>query len=324
VTAQGVEEVFERNGLIWELRVGGRVIRGTAEHPFFRESDGWVALNQLRVGDRLKLEDGSWTTIEGIQDTGVYAAVYNFRVSEYHTYFVGDDEQAIWAHNEYTGGMTQREAVRELRAAGLTKHQATRLARLGDEAGIQGNRLVEESAALARAERATLFPDPGYYGSNQYLAFARGNFSADARPLTSHRYSVATEVQLRPGIDFPGRSDRQHFSRANRDLHERMQADPQFAAMLEGLYPGLTQAVSPGARGAFRGVSPTSASLVWHHHPTRPGVLQLVPDAHHGAPGPVQQTLHPNGQGGMENWGGVVNRGRGATPPSVTGPTLFD
>jgi hypothetical protein len=112
VSAQRVEEVFERNGLILELRVGGRVIRGTAEHPFFRESDGWVALNQLRVGDRLKLEDGSWTTIEGIQDTGVYAAVYNFRVSEYHTYFVGCDEWgfAVWSHNQACANIAEFEA----------------------------------------------------------------------------------------------------------------------------------------------------------------------------------------------------------------------
>ncbi len=61
-----------------------------------------VPLHRLRVGDRLKLEDGSWSTIEGVRDTGRYEAVYNFRVSEFHTYFVGDGSGwgwAVWAHN---------------------------------------------------------------------------------------------------------------------------------------------------------------------------------------------------------------------------------
>jgi hypothetical protein len=44
--------------------------------------------------------------------------------------------------------------------------------------------------------------------------------------------------------------------------------------------------------------------LTWHHHPTRPGVLQLIPRAHHKAKGPVQKSLHPDGRGGMQNWGG--------------------
>ncbi len=101
VVPRRVEEVFVRNGLIWEIRLDGQVIRSTAEHPFFRQSDGWVPLNQVRVGDRLLSEGGEWLVVEGIRDTGDFAPVYNFRVAEDHTYFVGCDEWgfAVWAHN---------------------------------------------------------------------------------------------------------------------------------------------------------------------------------------------------------------------------------
>ena len=55
VVVQRVEEVFEHNGLIWELRIAGRVIRSTAEHPFYQDAAGWVPLHALQVGDRIAL-----------------------------------------------------------------------------------------------------------------------------------------------------------------------------------------------------------------------------------------------------------------------------
>ena len=55
---KAVEEVFVREGLLWELRIAGRTIRTTAEHPFFRDGV-WTEANRLSEGDRLLLEDGS-------------------------------------------------------------------------------------------------------------------------------------------------------------------------------------------------------------------------------------------------------------------------
>ena len=104
VVAKVVEEVFERNGRIRELRIGGRTIRSTGEHPYYRQGDGWVPLGSIRVGDRLLGEDGRWLAVEGVRDTGEYAPVYNVRVADFHTYFVGCDEWgfSVWAHNVYT------------------------------------------------------------------------------------------------------------------------------------------------------------------------------------------------------------------------------
>lgn len=82
VAAKVVAEVFVRAGLVWELRVGGRAVRTTAEHPFFRDGDGWVAANELRVGDRLRCEDGSCVAVEGVRDTGTWDRVYNVRVAD--------------------------------------------------------------------------------------------------------------------------------------------------------------------------------------------------------------------------------------------------
>jgi hypothetical protein len=85
------------------VAVGGRVLRTTAEHLFWVRGRGWTAARQLRVGDELRSHDGRWLAVEGVRDTGREEVVYNCRVAEYHTYFVGCDEWgfSLWAHNQY-------------------------------------------------------------------------------------------------------------------------------------------------------------------------------------------------------------------------------
>jgi RHS repeat-associated protein len=120
------------------------------------------------------------------------------------------------------------------------------------------------------------------------------------RPATSPNYSVIQRMELRPNT-FTA-SDANHFRQGNRQLHEMLSADPQLAARVEAQYPGTMQHVTPGPRGGFADTSPPG--LTWHHHPDQPGVLELVPRNQHQAPGVVQQSLHPGGTGGRQNWGG--------------------
>jgi hypothetical protein len=101
---------------------------------------------------------------------------------------------------------------------------------------------------------------------------------------------------------YPGRSDKAHFQEANKNLHQQMKGDSEFASMMENLHPGITKGVQPGSRGAYPRRAPTK-DATWHHG-VKPGNMQLVPRAQHRAPGAVQQTLHPGGVGGMSTWGG--------------------
>ncbi|RJG25499.1 hypothetical protein DQX05_05200 [Paenibacillus thiaminolyticus] len=119
-------------------------------------------------------------------------------------------------------------------------------------------------------------------------------------------YSVAYEVKL-PKHMYPGVSDARHFQEANRQLHEAFQVDPRFAQKMEALYPGITDGVKPGKRGAFPRKAPTQ-DVTWHHEPSREGILQLVPYDQHTAKGKIQGIFHPDGKGGMENWGGGRKR----------------
>jgi len=92
VEAKVVEQVFVRSAPVLELRVGGRKITTTAEHPFFAKGLGWVPARQLEPGGRVSGLDGDWLLVEGVDDTGRVTTVYNFRIADWHTYFVGTEQ----------------------------------------------------------------------------------------------------------------------------------------------------------------------------------------------------------------------------------------
>ena len=52
------------------------------------------------AGTHLRTEAG-WVELQEVFDTECYEPVYNLRVAEYHTYFVGAEEweSGVWAHN---------------------------------------------------------------------------------------------------------------------------------------------------------------------------------------------------------------------------------
>ena len=89
IAPRQVEEVFVRSAELLELVVSGQIIKTTMEHPFWVVDAGWRDAHELKVGDRFLSHDGQELTLQAIRDTGEYATVYNLRVAEYHTYFVG-------------------------------------------------------------------------------------------------------------------------------------------------------------------------------------------------------------------------------------------
>src|SRR5262245_28520779 len=95
-------EQVRRKGGGWETVPEPRTIEATPEHPFFVKGKGWTPLNQLKPGDEIRTEDG-WATVGEIENTGRWEKVYNFRVADFHTYFVGAPEWgfSVWAHNRY-------------------------------------------------------------------------------------------------------------------------------------------------------------------------------------------------------------------------------
>lgn len=99
-----VEELFVRVAPLWNLHVGGdKVIRTSLEHPFYVWRKGWTGCKFVGVGDWLKTEDHRWVQVTDLCDSGEVTTVYNIRVADYHTYFVGTEDWGftVWAHNQY-------------------------------------------------------------------------------------------------------------------------------------------------------------------------------------------------------------------------------
>ena len=119
-----VEELFTRTSPIIELEIGGQKIGTTDEHPFYVPArEAFVPARELQVGDLLISHDGRLLRIDAIHSTLQIATVYNLRVAEYHTYFVGCDEWgwSVWAHNACVGFKTlsRRKQIEYLRDKGV-------------------------------------------------------------------------------------------------------------------------------------------------------------------------------------------------------------
>ncbi len=113
-----VEEVFQRFGFVVQLYVGGRVIKTTVEHPFYVRDKGWLPAGELRRGDLLTSHEGEWLAVEEVFDSGDYERLYNLRVADWHTYFVGAGQWgfSVWAHNACHGNSYASTATTQLYA----------------------------------------------------------------------------------------------------------------------------------------------------------------------------------------------------------------
>ncbi|WP_157369926.1 polymorphic toxin-type HINT domain-containing protein [Zavarzinella formosa] len=111
VELKEIEEVFVRFAPVISLHVGGQVIGTTGEHPFYAEGKGWIAAHDLTPEDRILTEDGRWLNVEEVFDTGEWQTVYNFRVADYHTCFVGDTGRELFLAVSGTTFMTAPAAI---------------------------------------------------------------------------------------------------------------------------------------------------------------------------------------------------------------------
>ncbi|SDZ26990.1 polymorphic toxin-type HINT domain-containing protein [Thermoactinomyces sp. DSM 45892] len=86
-----VEWLFKREiDEIYEVHIGGEVIQTTDEHPFWVIGEGWVPAKDLRKGDLFETDKGKKLSVDKIVKKKQKATVYNFKVKDFHTYYVSD------------------------------------------------------------------------------------------------------------------------------------------------------------------------------------------------------------------------------------------
>lgn len=71
-----------------ELYTEGEIIETTAEHPFLTDN-GWKDAADLQTGDRIRTRNEEDVGIKDVKFAYKPRKVYNFEVSNWHTYFVG-------------------------------------------------------------------------------------------------------------------------------------------------------------------------------------------------------------------------------------------
>ena len=71
-----------------ELYTEGEIIETTAEHPFLTDN-GWKDAADLQTGDKIRSRNEEDIEIKGVKFSYKPRKVYNFEVSNWHTYFVG-------------------------------------------------------------------------------------------------------------------------------------------------------------------------------------------------------------------------------------------
>lgn len=122
-----------------------------------------------------------------------------------------------------------------------------------------------------------------------------------AKPKGNY-YSVAFEVQM-PMSMATRKSASAHIRFSNKALLKQLD---DVALKQMNIF------MKRGSNGIGRmdlGRSPHK--WVWHHHPDRVGVMQLVPKWQHSNSSSIfWKTMHPTGSGGMSLWG----RGYGRSP----------
>jgi len=191
IQAKVVEEVFIRTGRVLHLHLGGQVIGTTSEHPFFVEGRGWVPAGHLQPGNRVATLSGEWCMVEEGFDTGLFAKVYNLRIADHHTYFVGEEHWgfAAWAHNAYLGRSdpalrAEGEGYAELAAAWWRLLPAGENGRPGPQDGSTVA-LTKVGSKTYVALYANLGNGPRQYTQDQIDAFVRSVTDSGAMAIVT-------------------------------------------------------------------------------------------------------------------------------------------
>ena len=166
-----VKKIFVREkDSVVRLSINGEAIETTNEHPFYVEGHGWTNASDLKVGDKVRQEDGTAGIVEKTKhaalDTPV--TVYNFEVEDFHTYYVS--EQKVLVHNTCAATAKNTQVAKASNATAQESEQV--VVRLKYKKGWS-----EEQRAQADAKVAAL------NGSNTVVTNVSGTKRKNVRNL---------------------------------------------------------------------------------------------------------------------------------------------
>ena len=103
-TKQVLETYIRETSSLVHLTINGENIISTYDHPYYVKDKGFVSAESLWIGAELIDKNGNILYVEQVYREKLdnqFKTVYNFKVEDYHTYFVGDS--SLLVHNaEYS------------------------------------------------------------------------------------------------------------------------------------------------------------------------------------------------------------------------------
>ena len=103
-TKQVLETYIRETSSLVHLTINGENIISTYDHPYYVKDKGFVSAESLWIGAELIDKNGNILYVEQVYREKLdnqFKTVYNFKVEDYHTYFVGDC--SLLVHNaEYS------------------------------------------------------------------------------------------------------------------------------------------------------------------------------------------------------------------------------
>lgn len=96
---QVLETYVRETNEVVHLIINGEIITSTLDHPFYVQDAGFVGAGDLYIGDKLLDAEGNTLLVEDVktEKLDVPVKVYNFKVDEFHTYYVGENK--VLVHN---------------------------------------------------------------------------------------------------------------------------------------------------------------------------------------------------------------------------------
>ena len=196
VAGRRVEAVFVRRAVVMSIGVGGRIIETTEEHPFWVVGKGWTAANAMRVGDRVLTATGEPLRIESVGEARREATVYNFRVEEWHTYFVGDPNTwgfDVWVHNNHTA------------ASEIDKSWKLKIDGKAQKTGTPGHQFRTYREAIAEAKKPDVQSVHLDHGYNRGLDLDPKTIKSNRRPdvLSLYEDKSVVRIEVQSKTDIP-------------------------------------------------------------------------------------------------------------------------
>ena len=171
-----VVRLFRNESKDWTgVTVNGLEIVSTPGHKYFLpETKKWVPAEDLKVGVKVLLSDGSYGIIESVRTIhyDIPQTTYNFEVADFHTYYVSEANVLVHNRCKYYEATRSEEGI--IKGKQITKKQALERVRRGDDV-LANSRSAAKTLAKDAFGNSKVYQEIHEYLRNPMMHFHDDN-----------------------------------------------------------------------------------------------------------------------------------------------------